>query len=990
MRRFLLLAAAVLTAAFTVSVSAASAGVLSVSLDGSGAGAVTSSPAGIDCSNVPGSTQTTCSHDYGFLFSAGTLTATPAEGSAFLAWSGTAGGTCTGATNPCVTGLLLFDMAATATFAPKPDAPATTTGTVSDVSFPSATVNGAVNPGSNDFPVSDCYFEFGLTTDYGERSACRPGSIGTGTSPVAVSASIGVLDPGKTYHYRLVATNGGGTARGDDQTFTSGEAPADDCPNAEVRAKQGALAQRLPNCGAYELVTPAFTGGQGASLSVGTADGERAMLYSVGGFADTENLPALGVHYATQRTASGWKTTAIAPPASVFPYIGQYSALDWTRDGSRSLWFVNLKADEGTRRFTPVVRDPDGSFHVAGPTQNDQTIPGASSEDLLTVVQRTATRLTVTDGTTDDRSSGLRSLYASTRGENGQLTTRQVAYRAGATMFPDCSAELGGVIGDLSLYGRNAVSQDGQRVFFTAAGAGQCEVPAVRRVWAKVGSSDPIDLSASQCELTCGAEETANFRGASRDGSRVYFATEQQLVPEDQDTSDRNDLYEYDFNASGQKLRLVTGSAEPEGAGVSAAGLFRVSDDGAYVYFVASGRPLAGPNDRGAAPQPGDSNLYVYRRADGQANGSTTFIGALASVEEQAAQMSATGRYFLFESAADLVGERVAGDAQKDAYLFDAQEDALRRVWTNDPAHNGSGRVDGATVGSGSSSVGGVPSAASSRVSTGGWNSGLQVSADGSLVGFTTREALSQDDRNDVTDAYLWEAVSGRLTMVTDGTTRVANRFIGSGFIGMTPSGDSLFVSSASPLLREHTSGQNAAYVIRRSGGFPEAAAPREPCEGDDCQPKIPTPPGPGGPAGSSTFGGPGNVLQGSSSSSASVRIGKVKSVRGSSTRISVRVSGKGKIQVSGANLARTSVAVGKAGSHRVSVKLSAQGRRTLQRKQRLKVRVSVRFTPAKGKSVISRVSVTFSVKTKARKAKASSRGTRELSVLTSDLQKGR
>ncbi len=34
------------------------------------------------------------------------------------------------------------------------------------------------------------------------------------------------LLPGTTYHYRLVATNGGGTTHGPDMTFTTGEYPA--------------------------------------------------------------------------------------------------------------------------------------------------------------------------------------------------------------------------------------------------------------------------------------------------------------------------------------------------------------------------------------------------------------------------------------------------------------------------------------------------------------------------------------------------------------------------------------------------------------------------------------------------------------------------------------------------------------------------------------------------------------------------------------------
>lgn len=996
MRRFLLLAS-VLAGVFGVTAGTASAGILTVTLAGSGAGAVTSSPAGIDCSNVPGSTQTACSYDYGFNFNTATLSAAPGEGSAFVSWSGGVGGTCIGATNPCVTHSLLLAGSVTATFAPKPDPPTVTTGLPSDVTFPSATVAGIVNPGSSDFPVTDCYFEYGPTTAYGEKSRCTPGAIGAGVSPVSVSASVGVLDPGKTYHYRLVGRNGGGTRFGDDQTFVSGAPAADECPNAGIRAQQGAFAQRLPRCGAYELVSPGFTAGQSAGVSVGTADGNRAVLYSVGGFAGTENLPDLGVQYASERTNSGWKTSAIAPPASDFPYT--LGALDWTRDGRRSLWFVNLKADEGTNRFTPIVRDADGSFHLAGPTQNEKSNqPGGASADLRTVVQRTTTRPALSDGTLDSRDPSMRSLYASVLGPNGQLSVRQVAYRAGTTMFPSCSVELGGAFTGSSSDARNAISQDGRKIFFTSAGSGGCGAAAMRRVWAKVDDNDPIDLSESQCPATCGAEAAATFRAASRDGSRVYFSTKQRLLPEDQDMPgpvipgvedlSQNDLYEYDFNAAGQKLRLVTGSADPAGAAVSVgSGVVRASEDGSFVYFGATGRALAGANSRGVVPSAGGKNLYVYHRSVDEQDGTITFVGTVDSVNELRAQLSSNGRYFLFQSSANLTGDRVAGDVHSDVFRYDAQEDELLRVWSGESAHNGSARVAGAAVSDSTSEVGGIPSPAASRSTTGGWNAGLQLSDDGELVGFTTAEPLSRDDRNAQTDAYLWEASTGKIEMLTTGTSRPGNQYAGSRFTGMTPSGDSLFVVSASPLLREHTSGQNATYVVRRNGGFPTPPSPAEPCEGDDCQPGSSTGPGLGGPAATSLFAGPGNALPAPARQAATVKVGRVKSsVRGSSTRLAVRVSGRGKIQVSGSNLVRTSLAVGKASTYRMSVKLSRKAKRALRRRGSLRVRANIRFSPEKGSPVTARVSVRF---TSSARKRASGRLLREPGVLAPRLRKG-
>ncbi len=945
-------------AAFVVAVLAptASAATLDVTLAGSGTGTVTSNPAGINCSNVAGAEQTACSHDYGFFFGFGTLTATPGQGSAFLSWSGTGGGTCTGATNPCTTGSLFFGvLSAVATFAPAPDPPAVATGAASDVEFPSATVEGSVNPGSDDFAVRDCHFEYGLTTDYGERAACRPGSIGTGTSPVAVSASIGALEPSKTYHYRLVASNGGGESHGEDQTFTSASAPGDPCPNAAIRAEQGALAQRLPDCGAYELVSPSFTAGQGATPLPGTADGNHATLQSAGGFAGAESLNDTSIRYATTRTESGWRTTAIAPPAPLFPFMPT-SAQDWTRDNSRSLWVVNLKSDEGTKRFTPVVRDPDGTFHVAGVTQDEGQDSGsvtyepvATTEDLLTVAQQTRSRPALSDGTVDTRVTTEKSLYMSTYRPDGTLAVRQVAYSGGATMFPACGVALGGSGapgGGGSVL--HSVSPDGGRVFFTAA----CNDPEVQRVWAKVGDDDPIDISASQCPAECGPAATVTFRDASRDGSRVYFTTQQRLLPEDPDdnAAPSVDLYEYDFNATGQKLRLVSGGPGTGGAAVWS--VMRVSDDGAYVYFVAQGRALAGENARDVAPQPGSLNLYAYHRAAGQANGTTTFVGPVGGFDDYhpIGQVSETGRFLLFQTAANLTGERLPGDAYRDFYRYDAQGDELLRVWTDDPENNGASRTGGTEFPPLGRIPGGIP--AGGMQVGGRWYS-LLMSDDGSKVGLTTSEPLSRNDRNRLNDAYLWHADSGRIDLLSSGTSKPGNRFTGAVFNGMTPGGDSLFISSSSPLLKGHTNGQIAAYVIRRNGGFPGEALPPEPCVGEACQGAPAAPPAV--PAvGSVVFSGPGNAP------AASVSVSKPKAVVGRVARLRVRVPAAGRVSVSGASVQRASKTAGRARTVTVRVALSAKAKRMLRKRKRLSVKVRVAFESRAGGSASKTVTLVF------------------------------
>jgi hypothetical protein len=62
-------------------------------------------------------------------------------------------------------------------------------------------------------------FQFGVTTAYGTQSA--PKSLSAGNSATSVSAVLSGLQSGKSYHYRLVATNAGGVAVGQDRTFTT-------------------------------------------------------------------------------------------------------------------------------------------------------------------------------------------------------------------------------------------------------------------------------------------------------------------------------------------------------------------------------------------------------------------------------------------------------------------------------------------------------------------------------------------------------------------------------------------------------------------------------------------------------------------------------------------------------------------------------------------------------------------------------------------------
>jgi hypothetical protein len=99
------------------------------------------------------------------------------------------------------------------------EAAAVTTEAASGMAKTTAILNGTVNP--NGLAVSDCHFEYGLTTAYGSTAPCVPANPGSGTSPVAVSASISGLTQETSYHFRLVAANAAATTPGGDLTFTT-------------------------------------------------------------------------------------------------------------------------------------------------------------------------------------------------------------------------------------------------------------------------------------------------------------------------------------------------------------------------------------------------------------------------------------------------------------------------------------------------------------------------------------------------------------------------------------------------------------------------------------------------------------------------------------------------------------------------------------------------------------------------------------------------
>ncbi|MBI3411149.1 MAG: hypothetical protein HY040_22675, partial [Planctomycetes bacterium] len=103
-----------------------------------------------------------------------------------------------------------------ATFTTLAASPTVTTSPATSILQTSATLNGTINPNG---VSATAWFEYGLSTSYGSSTAAQ--SIAAGSTAVAVSANISGLSANTLYHFRLDASNNGGTSNSPDASFTT-------------------------------------------------------------------------------------------------------------------------------------------------------------------------------------------------------------------------------------------------------------------------------------------------------------------------------------------------------------------------------------------------------------------------------------------------------------------------------------------------------------------------------------------------------------------------------------------------------------------------------------------------------------------------------------------------------------------------------------------------------------------------------------------------
>lgn len=629
-------------------------------------------------------------------------------------------------------------------------------------------------------------------------------------------------------------------------------ASAETCPNEAFRQGPGA---DLPDCRAYELVTPPFKEAALAPLEAQfsvtglagmSVEGDHVAVVSTGNFGDAQGA-GRGNSYELTRTESGWTEQDIDLPESAFP-VDELSESELSRIASEPIevyasaplqaspdfgaFLYQSLGQEGGGSFW--AREADGALHHFGPGTG--TFIGASS-DLSHVLFEAPNH----GGLEEEDVAGGR--------------PAPVGLGPGAGLCP--AARAAG-------FGPSGMSANGSVVFFHVPAEG-CSPgdPAVSEIFARIDAGEPgartvaiSEPSKADCEACDTAEaaqkaapaEPEDIDGASADGSRVFFTTSQPLLGSTAETS--ANIYEYDFDApsassenpDGRIIRITSGEWGHEGAQVQ--GVVKVSEDGSHVYFVAAGRLEGASNQDGESPKEGESNLYVFQRDAKFPDGQLSFIAGRVSYVNPDERYSVTpgvggasvtpdGRFLVFTSSTEGLTPDDTSTANQ-VFEYDAETGDLVRVSIGQNGFDDNGNTD-------------VFSAFLPGQQGFSAEGPVAVSDDGEYVVFESPDgltpgalngALEEIRKNPYVSGYaenVYEYHDGNVYLISDGqgTSAVALR-------GMSPSGDDIFFETVDRLVPQDTDAQEVnLYDARIDGGFPAPVSELTSCTGDACQGQL-------------------------------------------------------------------------------------------------------------------------------------------------------
>ncbi len=714
-----------------------------------------------------------------------------------------------------------------------------------------------------------------------------PFDFGAGVGPSARTAILSSLPSGTSYRFRLVAEDPYGTFSSPTRRFSTPplpEAPSGDCENEALR---GGASAGLPDCRAYELISPVDKGGGDvlarrglayiARMDQSTPSGGRLTYSSASAFGDVASAPLSSQYIATRDPGSGWGNEAISPAQegeqfAVFAQIeNAYRIFStdlesaWLQTNSEPL--LAPGAQPGYQNF--YRRDnAKGAYGACtttepnvGPLFYSPQLQAAAADGTHAVLQAKA-RLTFDASNAKNGPNPILQVYECTveGGETDGLRLVSVlpdgkasAINSTAGTTHDFVANDHGRTGTM----QGAVSADGERVFWTASTGIDGIGPG--SLYVRVNATQPQSTveggkcseATAACTYRVSAGSQGGFWAGAPDGSKALFIE----GPE----GGTGDLYGFDTE------KAIAGE---EGRALIAHGAFGVlgtSRDLSRFYFLST-EQIGG---QGIAGEP---NLYRY-----EADGNYAYVATLSAQDATAvntklspiqpepishtALANGDGEQLAFMSSSPGLAEAVAGydntdrqsgEADAEIYRYDAGSGQLSCVSCN----RSGGRPSGRDLRPRSNAPG---TWAAARLPT--WENSTYatraLSEDGKRIFFESYEPLVLSDTNGAADVYEWEApdsgscreaggafvkpAAGCVYLVSSGKSSSDSEFIDA-----SADGSDVFIRTAQSLLPQDP-GQVDIYDARVGGGFPAPPSPREECEGEACQgafspPNDPTP----------------------------------------------------------------------------------------------------------------------------------------------------
>lgn len=621
------------------------------------------------------------------------------------------------------------------------------------------------------------------------------GQIPVGHSPVPVSAVLGGLAPGTAYRFRVIAENAEGPDEGEARFATYPESGVFPCLNDPLRVGASEL---LPDCRAYELVTPPDTNARApqglGQLAVAfptrhvSPAGDTATFEieggSIPGYEATGSYA--GDPYLATRGEDGWGTSYVGPSGAESPKI-----VPGGNSPDQGYSFFNVGSESSLAmegKETTYVRYPDGHFAPVG--------RGSLGVDFR------ATGILISEG-------GGHIVFVNGPASSPVQLEPNAPPSGTKAIYDRTSDEVTHVVSLLPgsvtpAAGENAffegTSLDGQGVAFKLGGV----IP------------DPPLYLRYNDEETYEVAKEGTFAGVAEGGKRIFYL-------------EGGDLYAFDVES--EKALRFTESGDVTVVNVAA--------DGAAAYFVSPSVIPTEPNPNGAAPQVGEENLYLSRE------GSISFVGTLTKsdvedklgawvphvasygeVGEDPSRSTSDGSALLFESRAALAGYDPEGHTE--VYRYDSISGELDCLSCNPTLAPASGEA----------SLESFSEARGEPEPFGAFTMVDNLRSDGRRAFFQSTEPLVLGDTDGLQDVYEWEAQGvgscerpeGCIYLISSGTSARIDYIY-----AISDSGDDVFFRSSDLLLPSDSDETPSIYDARVEGGFPEP-----PCEGSGCFEKQP------------------------------------------------------------------------------------------------------------------------------------------------------